>query len=109
MHRLIAVTPDLAIGDPTMGWVRAAFRSIAVTDQRGWMEAVKTPLMIAVAGEESIVSNDAIDAAVQRLPNVTRVDFAEARHEILGEVDAVRAAFWTAFDEFAPHTQSVVE
>ncbi len=100
MHRLLDANPDLALGDPTFAWVRAAFRSIGMAMAPGALEAVRTPLLLAVAGQEAVVSNAAIESAASRLPNARLVRFPEARHEVLRERPEVRRAFWAAFDAF---------
>lgn len=104
LHRLLDRNPDLALGDPTFAWVRAAFRSIAVVMAPGALEAVRTPLLLALAGQEAIVSNLAIEAAAARLPAARLVRFPEARHEILRECPPVRRAFWAAVDGFLAET-----
>lgn len=100
MHRLIDAQPDLVITDPTFGWVRAAFRSIRYAMAPGRLEVVRTPILIAKAGREAIVSNRAIDEAVHRLPNARLTVSPEANHEILRETDSVRAGFWRSVDDF---------
>jgi lysophospholipase len=100
LHRLIAANPDLALADPTMGWVDAAWRSIALTRKPGWLEAVRTPLLVAIAGNERIVDNRSTERALRRLPNATAVRIDGAEHELLGETDAHRAALWAAIDGF---------
>lgn len=100
MHRLIDAQPDLVITDPSFGWVRAAFRSINHVMAPGRLEAVRTPILIVKAGQETIVSNQAIDLAVRRLPNARLEPITSAKHEILRETDAVRGAFWRAVDGF---------
>lgn len=105
MHRLIEANPDLALADPTMGWVDAAWRSIALTRRLGWLEAVTTPLLVAVAGRDRIVDNPSTEAAIRRLPNATVLRLETAEHEILGEVDPIRAAFWATADGFLDGSQ----
>lgn len=104
MHRLLDANPDLALGDPTFAWVRAAFRSIDAVMAPGTLESVETPLLLALAGKERVVSNAAIEAAAARLPNARLVRFPEAKHEILRERAPVRHAFWAAFDAFLAET-----
>jgi len=103
LHRLIERDPDLAVADPTFGWVDAAWRSIAVTRRPGWLEAVTTPVLIAIAGRDRIVDNPSTEAAIARLPTATRVHLDAAEHEILGETDAIRAELWAAIDAFLDH------
>ncbi|MEQ9334711.1 alpha/beta hydrolase [Thalassobaculum sp.] len=104
LHRLVDGNPDLALGDPTFGWVRAAFRSIAIAMAPGALEAVRTPALLALAGQETIVSNAAIEAAAARLPDARLVRFPDAKHEILREREPVRRAFWAAVDAFLAET-----
>lgn len=104
MHRLLDRDPDLALGDPTFSWVRAAFRSIDVALAPGALEAVRTPMLLALAGQEAIVSNRAIEVAAARLPDARLVRFPDARHEILREREPVRRAFWAAVDGFLDET-----
>lgn len=100
LHRMLDRDPDLALGDPTFAWVRAAFRSIAMVMAPGALESVRTPLLLALAGQEVIVSNRAIESAAGRLPNARLVRFPDARHEILREQAAIRQAFWEEVDRF---------
>lgn len=104
LHQLLATTPELAVGDPTFAWVRAAMRSIALLMARGTLERIRTPLLLALAGRERVVSNAAIEAAARRLPNARLVRLDEARHEILRESEPIRRAFWVAVDAFLAET-----
>lgn len=104
MHQLLDRNPDLALGDPTFAWVRAAFRSIDAALAAGALESVRAPILMALAGQEAIVSNRAIEAAAARLPDARLVRFPDARHEILREREPVRRAFWAAFDGFLGET-----
>lgn len=99
-HRLIADNPDLAVADPTFGWARAAWRSIQLTHRPGWFEAIRTPILVALAGRDRVVDNAATEQAILRLPNVTEVRIEDAEHEILGEIDPLRDQLWDAFDRF---------
>ena len=70
----------------------------------GVLERVATPLLIALAGRETIVSNRAIEAAAARLPNGRLARFQEAKHEILREREPIRLEFWRAVDSFLAET-----
>lgn len=99
-HRLIEVNPELAVADPTFGWARAAWWSIQLTHRPGWFEAIRTPILVALAGRDRIVDNAATERAILRLPDVTEVRIEDAEHEILGEIDPIRDQLWAAFDRF---------
>ncbi|MDF1790364.1 MAG: alpha/beta hydrolase [Thalassobaculaceae bacterium] len=106
-HRLIDANPDLAVADPTFGWVRAAWRSIQLTHGPGWFEEIRLPILVVLAGRDRIVDNRATERAVLRLPTVTEVRMETAEHEILGETDAIRAELWAAIDGFLGTDQGV--
>ena len=97
---LLAATPDLRLNGPTWGWLEAAIRAIALTRSAGYAEAIATPSLFFGAGHDRICETPAIAAFVARMPQALFVEIADAEHEILMERDAVRARFWSAFDDF---------
>jgi len=99
-HDQIARTPDLAIGNPTFGWVRAAFRSMTRTCDPKRLATLSQPVLVFKAGEEKIVSNAAIDRLVRDLPDGHLEEITDARHEILCETDEIRGVFWRETDRF---------
>ena len=96
----LADNPQLTVAAPTLGWTLAAFAAMAALADAQTLAAIDVPVLIAVAGADRIVDNDAIRRAAERLPRADVVTFPEARHEILMETDAVQDAFWRAFDRF---------
>jgi lysophospholipase len=97
--RLVAM-PAMQLGGVTWGWLRAALRSVAVLERPGFAEALATPVLMLLAGEERIVTNSAARAFAARLPNGQVMEVPGARHELLREHDAVRLAVWAAIDRF---------
>lgn len=102
VHTMIDRQPALALGDPTLGWVRAALRSIAWLNAPGRPESLQVPILAVVAGQERIVMNAATERFLPRLPDVRVLRLPEARHDILRETDPQRQAFWAACDAFLP-------
>lgn len=90
--------PDLKLGEPTWRWLEFAvdLRERLVTP--GAAERIVCPLVAVAAGDDRIVSSEAIRAFVARVPHGKVVEVAGAFHEILMETDEVRARFWQAFD-----------
>lgn len=83
--------PDITLGPPTWGWLHAAFRSLNWMARPGTLERIATPLLILASEGDRIVSTPAILRAAARIQGArTHVYGAEAAHEILREVDAVR-------------------
>lgn len=97
---LLRENPALAAGWPTLGWLAATMRSAAVLRRAGFAEAVRLPVLIVAAGADRVVSNAAQARLAARLPACAFVAIPDARHELLMEIDSVRAAFFARFDAF---------
>jgi lysophospholipase len=100
-RRCVEAAPELALGGVTYGWLGAALRSIAVTRRPGYLESIRTPVLILQAGRERLVSNRAQVLAARRLPDARLVRFPDARHELLLERDEIRDRVLAAFLDFA--------
>ncbi|CAJ0865050.1 lysophospholipase [freshwater sediment metagenome] len=100
--RIVTTAPDLVIGDPTIGWVNAAFRLMKRFETPEYARQVRTPILSFTVGRERIVSNGAIERFVQNLNNAALIHVPGAEHELLMERDECRAQFWRAFDAFIP-------
>jgi lysophospholipase len=100
-NRLVeTMAPDLATGAPTIGWMRAAYRSIGVLADPRYPTSVAIPMLIFAAGRDRIVSTAAIEAFATRLKIGRHVLIPAAQHEIVQEKDEIRAQFWSAFDAY---------
>jgi lysophospholipase len=100
-NRMVAeAMPQLAVGAPTMGWLRAALRSSARIAASDYPLRIKVPLLLFAAGQDKIVSTTHIEEFGLRLKVGSHVLLPQARHEILQETDEVRKDFWAAFDSY---------
>jgi lysophospholipase len=97
---IIRAHKALALGSPTWGWLQAATLSTRLIMGRGYLEAVRAPVLILSAEAERLVDNAAHVAAAKRLRRVTQIVVAGARHEILQETESIRQEFWRRFDSF---------
>lgn len=96
---LVAEDMRVALAGVTLGWVDAAAEAFDALKQPGSLAHVRIPVHIMSAGEEMLVDNDSHDFVAKSLPNAVHVLVEGAKHEILMEVDGVRAKFWREFDE----------
>lgn len=99
-ERLIAQIPDLALGDVTYAWLKAAFDSIQLLKVKSYAGQIGTPVMLVSADEDRVVSIAAQRRMARDLPDCRLVCLPNARHEILHETDGIRRAFWKHFDAF---------
>ncbi len=99
---VLAKEPGLGVGDPTIGWVNAAFRQMARFEDPDYPRRWKTPSLLIACGRDEIVSTPAVGRFAQRLDIATLVNIPGARHEAMMERDELRSLFWAAFDAFIP-------
>lgn len=92
--------PELALGGCTSGWLHAAFGSIAWLRAPDVLEAIRTPVLACLAGNERVTDTAAAIRAVERPPDGRYEIFGGVRHELLREVDAPREAVFARIAAF---------
>jgi len=97
---VIRAMPELGLGSPTIGWLRAALRSCARLEASDYPQRVTIPSLLFAAADDTIVSTAAIERFAVGLKVGTHVMMPNARHEILQETDMVRRRFWATFDAY---------
>lgn len=96
--------PELAIGAPSWGWLRAGAESMARLAAPGVLEAVGMPLLILGTPHDGLVDSAAIRRAAARLPTERLCMYDEGAHELLRETDAVRLPALAAIDAYLEET-----
>jgi lysophospholipase len=93
--------PELVMGPASWRWVERAYASWRQLEAPGALERVDIPVLFLSTAADKLVSHPANLRAASRLPKGEMVAFgAEAHHEILREVDAVRDRAMAAIAEF---------
>jgi lysophospholipase len=99
-NAVIAAAPELALGPPTIGWLRAALRSCATLSTIDYPARVRVPVLMVAAGRDTVVSTRAIEDFVPRMKLGTLALIGTAKHEVLQETDDIRGRFWASFDAY---------
>ncbi|MBS7555620.1 alpha/beta hydrolase [Ancylobacter dichloromethanicus] len=94
--------PQLEVGPPTIGWVRAAFDLMETLAEPATARAIRQPLLMVAAGADKIVSTPSIEHFGMRLLAGAHIVIPGARHELLQERDVFREPLLAAFDAFIP-------
>lgn len=92
--------PRLAIGDPTIGWVDAAFEAMSRFEDDRFGHENRTPCLFVLAGADRVVDSRAAATLAKRMRGASAITLLGAKHEILMERGRIRQQFWTAFDAF---------
>jgi lysophospholipase len=98
----IATDPNLAIGDPTIRWVDAAFALMRRFEAPELPVRISTPTLILAAGRDKVTDTAAIELFASRLKCGRCITLPGAEHELLMERELFRERFWAAFDAFVP-------
>jgi lysophospholipase len=99
-YMLEQAAPQLLLGGPTIGWLDAAMRSIAMINHPDYFGKIKVPTLIFAAGMDVIVPSRAVEDYAARLKSGTGILLPSAKHEILQENDTIRTRFWAVFDAY---------
>lgn len=97
---ILEAAPELALGSPTVGWLKSATRSCALLQRPDYPKYVSVPLLMFAAGADTIVSTRAIEDFGVELKIGGVILMPGSRHEILQENDSIRQRFWAAFDAY---------
>ncbi len=94
--------PELALGGPTVAWVRAVCRAVETVADPDFMARIHIPTLFVAAGADEVVSTSAIEEYAQALRSGSLLTVDGARHELLQEADIYREQVLAAFDAFIP-------
>jgi lysophospholipase len=97
---VLKAAPQLGLGSPTFGWMRAALRAMAQQQALDAPRSVRVPVLFVSAGEDQVVSTTAVEEFALRTKLGSGVLIPTSQHEILQENDSVRGRFWSAFDAY---------
>ncbi len=103
---VVAAAPELALGPPTIGWLRAALRSCAMLAAPDYPARVRVPVLMVASGRDTIVSSQAIEDFIPRLKLGTLALIGPSKHEVLQETDEIRGRFWASFDAYTDAIKS---
>ena len=94
--RLYEDHPELALGGPTVSWVNAACMAIEEVTDPEFIAAIRVPALMIAAGNDSVVSNEAIEHYARAMRSGALLTIDGARHELMQEADIYRAPFMAA-------------
>ncbi|PWC53088.1 alpha/beta hydrolase [Azospirillum sp. TSO22-1] len=92
--------PELRVGGVSFAWLRAAFRASDAVRTTEPLDRVRYPALLLSAPGDQVVDSAAQRAVAKRWPSCELVEYAQARHEVLMECDAIRDRVWADIDAF---------
>ncbi|MBO6813273.1 MAG: alpha/beta hydrolase [Rhizobiaceae bacterium] len=101
-RRLVEDFRELAVGGTTAAWVFATCQAMELVHDMDFYTGISIPSLLVLAGNEQVVSNQAIEELGARLRAGSTLTIDGAKHEILQEHDIYREQLLAAFDSFIP-------
>jgi len=92
--------PYILMGGPTWSWILESTKSLQLILKQERIAAIQTPTLLVSGAKDGMVSPEAHHQMTARCEQITLVDYPEAMHEILMEMDAIQTQFWKDFDRF---------
>jgi len=86
---LLAADPRLALGGPTLGWLRATLRSVAGLKRLIQCEPLELPLLVLSGQKDLMIDVASHRCYAARLARAEYVGYPEGRHELLQETDDI--------------------
>src|SRR5690606_28551967 len=77
---IVEAEPALGLGSPTIAWLDAAYRAIAGLAEPAYPRGLRQPILIVAAGQDTVVSTQAIEQFAIRLRAGAHVVIAGAHH-----------------------------
>jgi len=105
--QLYETYPQLALGGPTVSWIRAACIAAEKVQDPAYMARIQMPVLLIAAGADEVVSTKAVESYARRLKTGSLLTIDGARHELLQEADIYREQLLAAFDAFVPGSEVV--
>ena len=90
MQAQLVAEPALALGGPSLRWAGSALSEMAALRR---LPAPDVPALVGMAGNERIVSNDAIQERMAGWSTGELITYAQAEHELMMERPEVRGDF----------------
>lgn len=105
-ENIIKSNPELYVGGATFGWLKSALHSIHKINTPHYLDKISTPILVVMAGDDQVISNDAIQKLFSKHDSIKLVTIKGARHEIYRESNLYRDELWREIDDFLTVEQS---
>lgn len=92
--------PEMAVGGVTSGWLLAALRSMEKTHSREYMSRIDVPVLALSGKDDRVTPAAEINRYMNSISRARTHTIAQARHDLLNEIDPVRNEAWQRIDGF---------
>jgi lysophospholipase len=97
-YEILTAAPQLGVGKPTIGWLRAAYDGMAALPSG--VANLRTPLLIVAGDRDRVTHTPAALQLARHAATAQSLVVEGAAHDVMMERDSLRERFWAAFDGF---------
>lgn len=97
-YEILTAAPQLGVGKPTIGWLRAAYDGMAAL--RSGASTLRTPLLIVAGDRDRVTHTPTALQLARHAATAQSLVIEGAAHDVMMERDSLRERFWAAFDGF---------
>ncbi len=93
-------SPDLAVGGPSFGWLKAAFDSCKYVTDPTYIKEIKQPVLVIAPELDHLVYAESQIGICENMPKCISKLYENGHHNILMDSDSIRQQFWQDFEDF---------
>ena len=99
-QKLVRLKKDIRLWGITIAWAKAVKNHFNLIRNNGWLENVKSEILIINSINDRVVSSKHIVKMAKKLKNTRIINFENCEHEIFMEKDIHRKKLWKEIDNF---------
>ncbi len=99
-QKLVRLKKDIRLWGITIAWAKAVKNHFNLIRNNGWLENVKSEILIINSINDRVVSSKHIVEMAKKLKNTRIINFENCEHEIFMEKDIHRKKLWEEIDSF---------
>jgi len=100
IERYFTGVPEMMVGGVTWQWLYAALHSMHKTEAPEYLAAIKTPVLTIIGDKDHVTPAAQLVQCLKSLPNSETVILPGALHDVMNEIDTIRAEAWAHIDRF---------
>lgn len=100
MERFFSAYPDMEVGGVTYGWLYAAMKSMRDERSVSYFKDVMLPILTLTGDRDRVTPVKENSRYLSQLPRVESIVLAGSLHDVLNEVEVIRAEAWKHIDRF---------
>lgn len=100
IEKYFTAHPGLTVGGVTWAWLTAALRSMHLVQNAAFLPRVTVPVLALTGGQDRVTPARELSRYLDAMPQVDHVILRDARHDVMNEIDILRAEAWRHIDGF---------